>query len=162
MTELLVGRISTVDYDAGTACVAYPDRDNAVSPPIPFLSAEYHMPEVGQMVFVLDGGGRKLIIGRAWSAENRPAASGKGVFRKDFDATTGRAILQYDAGTGTLQLLAPLLQIEETGSGSSSSIGSLLQRILSLEGRMSAAEGRLSGHDTELEQHDRRITGLGG
>lgn len=167
-TELLTGRISSIDYAAGTACVVYADRDNAVSAPIPFLAAEYQMPAVGQLVHVLQTGARRLILGRAWSDANRPPASGEGVYHKAFDAA-GRAALHYDAATGALELRAPLLQLAETGSGGDSSLGALLARMAAIEARLAAAEAELAAHgaridanETEIAAHEQRISALGG
>ena len=46
MSDIIrVGYISNVNYAEGTAQVVYKDRDNAVSPYLPFASNEYDPPE---------------------------------------------------------------------------------------------------------------------
>ena len=50
--DIRVGRVSAVNYEAGTISVVYEDRDGSVTKDIPMLSHEYMMPEPGDMVQV--------------------------------------------------------------------------------------------------------------
>ena len=51
--NIRLGKISAVDYAAGTVRVVYHEKDDAVTAPIPLISSEYFMPEVDDMVMVL-------------------------------------------------------------------------------------------------------------
>ena len=54
MSDIIrVGYISNVNYAEGTAQVVYKDRDNAVSPYLPFTSNEYDPPETDTLVYVV-------------------------------------------------------------------------------------------------------------
>ena len=44
--NIRLGKISAVDYAAGTVRVVYHEKDDAVTAPIPLISSEYFMPEV--------------------------------------------------------------------------------------------------------------------
>ena len=44
--DIRVGRVSAVNYEAGTISVVYEDRDGSVTKDIPMLSHEYMMPEM--------------------------------------------------------------------------------------------------------------------
>ena len=104
--EIRVGKVSAVDYDAGTVRVVYHDKDDSVTSSLPLLSDEYHMPEVGDMVLVLhlsNGKEAGVVLGRPWSDKNKPPEGGAGLFRKDLGRTPGEAVIRYDGSTLTLQ-----------------------------------------------------------
>lgn len=48
--NIRLGKISAIDYAAGTVRVVYHEKDDAVTAPIPLISSEYFMPEVDDMV----------------------------------------------------------------------------------------------------------------
>ena len=86
MDSIRIGRISAINYTDGTARIVYTDRDNAVTPELPLLSAEYCMPKVDDLVLVLHlptGAEAGVILGRFWCDGNRPRESGPGLYRKD-------------------------------------------------------------------------------
>ena len=70
-----VGKVSSIDYAAGLVRVAYPDKDNSVTAPLPMLCTEYNMPQVGD----------------------------PGLFRKDLARTPGEAMIRYDGTTLTIK-----------------------------------------------------------
>lgn len=83
--EFLLGKISAIQYGAGTADIAIPERSNVVMPSVPFLSTFYDMPKVGDMVaciFSEDNGrlGRGCVLGRLFSSVNPPQESGADKF----------------------------------------------------------------------------------
>lgn len=52
-TGVRVGRVSSINYQAGTARVVFGDKDSAVTKEVPFVSNnEYNMPLVGDLVQV--------------------------------------------------------------------------------------------------------------
>lgn len=101
-----VGKISSVDYAAGTVHVAYPDKDGSVTANLPLLSDEYRMPEVGDMVLVLhlsNGAEAGVVLGRYWSRNNTPPEGVAGLYRKDLSRIPGEAVIRYDGSTLTIQ-----------------------------------------------------------
>lgn len=64
MSDIIrVGYISAINYTDGTAQVVYKDRDNAVSPYMPFFSNEFDPPPVETLVYVA----MRWIPGKNWS-----------------------------------------------------------------------------------------------
>lgn len=83
--EFFLCRISAIQYGAGTADVAIPERSDMVMPAVPFLAETYNMPNVGDMVaciFSEQNGrlGRGCILGRLFSGANPPKESGADKF----------------------------------------------------------------------------------
>ena len=112
MDTLRLGKISTINYKDGTARVLYTDRDNAVTAELPLLSFEYRMPAVDDLVLVChlpNGGAAGIILGPIWNDNNRPPEGKEGLYRKDFDKTTGKCFLRYDGNE--LKILAPKLTL---------------------------------------------------
>ena len=69
--NIRLGKISAVDYAAGTVRVVYHEKDDAVTAPIPLISSEYFMPEVDDMVMVCFTS--PTARRRAWSWADRGA-----------------------------------------------------------------------------------------
>lgn len=106
MDTIRIGRISSVNYEAGTARVVYKDRGDCVTMELPLLSYEYMMPEVDDLVLVVHlptGGEAGVILGQFWSRQNRPRESGKGLYRKDLDRD-GKCFIKYDPASGGLTI----------------------------------------------------------
>ena len=99
-TAARVGKISSIDYAAGTVRVSYSDRDNEVTAPMPMLAHEYEPPEIGDQVVVLclsSGGG--VVLGKAWSEKNPPPDGVAGIYRKDLGNRPGQAVIKYDGSS---------------------------------------------------------------
>lgn len=115
MSDLIrVGYVSKINYEEGTIEVTYPDRDDAVTDPFPVLSFndEYKMPEIGQDVLVLhlsNGSALGIVLGPYWNKDNKPAVSGKDVYRKEMAQTPGKAYAQYK--DGTVELRGPAVRL---------------------------------------------------
>jgi len=113
-----IGLVSSVNYEAGTVRVTYPDRDDSVTGEIPLLSPiadEYFMPKVDDQVLVChlsNGTEYGVVLGRPWDEEHKPAESGEGLYRKDFDREAGKAYLRYDANSGELKIKAKKIVFE--------------------------------------------------
>lgn len=110
--EIRIGKISTVDYATGMVRVVYTDRDGAVTRPLPLLSHEYAMPAVGDQVLVLhlsNGTVAGMVMGRPWSDQNAPPEGAEGLYRKDFDASPGVAMLRYMEQV--LAIVAPTIKL---------------------------------------------------
>lgn len=115
MEGLRVGRISSINYEAGTARVLYMDKDEAVTRELPLLSFEYCMPEVDDMVLVChlpNGATAGVILGRFWSMKNMPPESGQGLYRKDMSKEAGKAMIRYHEGEGVLQFKGPQMKLD--------------------------------------------------
>ncbi|MEG2419971.1 MAG: hypothetical protein RSB55_00370 [Oscillospiraceae bacterium] len=115
-----VGKVSTIDYAAGTVRIVYHDKDDAVTAPIPLLAGEYNMPQVGDQVVVLhlsNGKEAGLVLGRTWSDKHKPAESGAGLYRKELDRVPGVAFLRYKMAKLTLKAAAIVASgnVEVTG-----------------------------------------------
>lgn len=109
MDQIRIGKISSLNYEDGTARVVYSDRDDAVTAELPLLSTEYYMPEVDDLVLVLhmpNGAEAGVIIGEFWNDNNRPPESGIGLYRKDL-SRSGKAYVKYDDATGSMTIHCP-------------------------------------------------------
>ncbi len=89
MATLFYGKISSLNYKAGTADVSLPDRENQVIQEVPFLSMFYEMPRPGDTVAVLfeevSGQiGKGVILGKIFLTVNAPGESGPNMFYKQF------------------------------------------------------------------------------
>lgn len=114
MNGIRLGKISSIDYKAGMADVAFEDEEEATHPSFPFFSSEYQMPTVGDVVVVIfqsNSGGREqgYILGKPYGVGNVPEVSGKGKYFKRLSDT---AYIKYDADTDTLTLSAGKVIVE--------------------------------------------------
>lgn len=114
MSDIIrVGYISAINYEDGTAQVVYKDRDNAVSPFMPFFSNEFDPPPIETLVYVVhleNGGTRGVILPPPYSDGNRPPEGISGIWRKDFG---DGSYIRYDKKTKTLDIVSDLLNVEE-------------------------------------------------
>ena len=98
------GRVSAIDYEAGTYEVTYFDRGQSVTRKINAISnGEYKMPVIGQIVSVAhtsSGLAAATTTGTVWNKTNRPAEGFKGLYRKEYGSQKGRAYSRYDENTG--------------------------------------------------------------
>ena len=98
------GRVSAIDYEAGTYEVTYFDRGKSVTRQINAISnGEYKMPSIGQIVSVnhaSNGAAAATTTGTVWNKTNRPAEGFKGLFRKEYGSRKGVAYERYDENTG--------------------------------------------------------------
>lgn len=116
--DVRVGFVSAIDYAAGTVSVTYPDMDDEVTQQLPLLSPiadEYFMPKVEDQVLIVhlsNGAEVGVVLGRPWDEDHKPAESGAGIYRKDFDRNIGSAFLRYDAASGELKIKAKKIVFE--------------------------------------------------
>ena len=150
-----VGRISTINYEEGTARVIYTDRDNSVTRELPFLSSEYNMPKKGDQVLVVhisSGEEAGVIIGKFWSKNNKP--SKKVTYQKEFGENTGESYVKYEDGKLTIK--APTLSVEDE------------EQTIQVIQMMLDHQRRIVELEEKVEEHERRIStiegmlGLGG
>ena len=99
------GRVSSIDYGAGTYEVTYFDRGRSVTRKINAMSnGEYKMPCVGQVVSVAhnsNGTAAGTTTGTVWNKTNKPAEGYKGLYRKEYGTSRkGQAYSRYDENTG--------------------------------------------------------------
>lgn len=111
-----IGRVSSVNYDTGMMRVVYSDKGKEVTKELPFLNYndEYTMPKVGEQVLTAhlsNGNSRGVVMGKMWNKKNRPAESGKGIYRKEFSRSRGSAYARYEDETGIYYLVAGTVQI---------------------------------------------------
>lgn len=94
MASLFYGKISAINYGAGTAGITLPDRENQVIQDVPFLAMIYEMPKPGDTVAVLfeeERGqiGKGVILGKIFLSGNTPKETGPDIFYKEFTDGAG-------------------------------------------------------------------------
>ena len=98
------GRVSSIDYAAGTYEVTYFDRGRSVTRKINAMSnGEYKMPTVGQIVSVThtsSGLAAATTTGTVWNKTNAPAEGYQGLYRKEYASRKGQAYDRYDEKKG--------------------------------------------------------------
>lgn len=106
-----LGKVSSLDPEAGLARIVYHEKDGDVTRMIPILSPVfsglYSLPEVGDQVLVLhlsNGSEAGVVLGRPWSEKFTPPEGAEGLVRLDMDRSPGAAMLRYDAKTRELSL----------------------------------------------------------
>jgi hypothetical protein len=98
-----VGRVSSINYAAGTARVTYADKDGDVTTEVPFTSnGTYNMPRVGSLVDVThnsNGNTSATVHGTAWNNNNKPYEGYEGLYRRELSNTKNKAFERYDTNT---------------------------------------------------------------
>ena len=113
-----VGKISTINYEAGTASVTYEDRNNEVSPQFPFFSSSYEMPKVDEQAVVImlpNSTTKGFIIGVPFSGKKIPSESGPGIFFKEFSDGT---FILYDPKRKMLHVEADKIKLSSIAAES--------------------------------------------
>lgn len=106
------GFISAINYEDGTAQVVYKDRDDEVSPYLPFWSNEYDIPDVDTLVYVVhlqNGSTKGMILIPPFTNKNPPVEGKKGIWRKDFG---DGSYLRYDYGKRHLDIATHSVHME--------------------------------------------------
>lgn len=109
LQELRIGKISSINYKKGTARVTYEYRDDTTTVELPFLSWEYQMPEVGDMVVTAHlwgGATAAVILGPLWHDGHRPVSGKKGLYRKEYERTQGAAYEEYNDTSKSFKVVA--------------------------------------------------------
>lgn len=104
-SEIRIGKVSSVDYEAGMARVTYRDKDDSVTINLPMMNFndEYRMPEPGQDVVVAhlsNGSSRAVLLGTIWNKKKIPTEGGREIYRKDLSREKNAAYLRYNDKTG--------------------------------------------------------------
>lgn len=115
MAVLFYGKISSINYKAGTASITIPDRENQVILAVPFLAAFYEMPKPGTTVAALfeevNGQiGKGVILGPLFLGSNLPGESGPGIFYKQFSDGSG---IKYTPEFSKMEINAQKIVVEE-------------------------------------------------
>lgn len=112
MNEIRIGKVSSINYKDGTADIVFDDEE--VKNGLPFFSAEYKMPNVGDVVVAIfqsntsKGREQGYILGPIYNANNKPEKHGKGIFFKRFSEN---AYIMYDPDSDTLEIKANHVRI---------------------------------------------------
>ena len=169
--NIRLGKISAIDYAAGTVRVVYHEKDDAVTAPIPLISSEYFMPEVDDMVMVLhlsNGTEAGVVLGRPWSEKNKPPEGSKGLYRKDLARSPGEAMIRYKDGTMTIMaskkitINAPEVEFLEKVTVKKETT---LKKTLLVEKQITTHDGVTATNDVKagtisLQQHKHTTQGL--
>lgn len=104
-SPIRAGRVSKINYDTGMLEIAYIDREGSVTEEVPMISnGEYRMPAIGQMVNVShnsNGQAMATVQGTVWNKTNKPIGGKKGLYRKEYSNTSGKAYENYDDESGS-------------------------------------------------------------
>lgn len=134
------GRVSSIDYEAGTYEVTYYDRGQSVTRQINAMSnGEYKMPNIGQVVSVThqsNGTAAATTTGTVWNKTNKPAEGYKGLYRKDFGSSKGQAYDRYDENTGVFKRIVNG-EIYEEAAGQATISGGGQVQLMSRKGSAS-------------------------
>lgn len=89
MVVLFYGKVSSINYAAGTADIALQEKENQIIREVPFLAMCYEMPSPGDVVAVLfeeiDGQiGKGVVLGKLFLDGNKPSETGPDIFYKQF------------------------------------------------------------------------------
>lgn len=106
---LRVGKVSSFNYEDGTARVTYEDKAGETTPELPFLAWEYWMPKIGDQVLVghlSSGSSRAVILGPFWYDGHRPYNGREGLYRQEYTNTIGGDAEEYDGKAASLTITA--------------------------------------------------------
>ena len=95
-----IGKISSINYQKGTARITYEDKSDSTTAMFSFLAWQYWMPKVGDQVLVAhlsNGSCSAVILGPVWHDGHRPPEGFEGLYRKDYNHQAGLAFERYDA-----------------------------------------------------------------
>lgn len=103
-----IGKVSTVDYEAGMVSVTYKEMDEDTTKKFPVFSMAdvYKMPLVGQEILVLHlptGQAAGVVLGKMWNTVNTPRKAGEHVYSQEFGDEPDEAYMEYDAADGDLK-----------------------------------------------------------
>lgn len=153
---LRIGKVSSINYQDGTARVTYEDRGGSTTSEMPFLAWEYWMPRVSDQVLVghlSNGSTSAVILGPVWNVSNRPFAYGEGMFRKELSTTKNKAVISHDDKDGTARIRAEHIVFEAYKDGNPLSIldilnaisklGNLAEKVSSQQEKINALSGRI-------------------
>ena len=139
-----IGKISTVNYAAGTASVIYTDRNNEVSPSFPFFSLVYEMPKVDDTVVVImlpNSTTKGFILGVPFSGKKIPAENGQGIFYKEFQ--DGTSIL-YNPKTQNMEVSTKKITLKSVAADSLTVKGEIKAKTITAE-KITADDLEVSG-----------------
>lgn len=109
MRVLRIGKISSINYEKGTARVTYEDRDGSTTIELPFLAWEYWMPKIEDRVVTghfTNGTTGAVILGPLWHDDNRPIEGAEGIYRKEYENEQGAAYERYSERDKSLKIVA--------------------------------------------------------
>jgi len=144
---LRIGKISSINYKAGAARVAYEDRDGGTTPELPFIAWEYWMPRIGDQVLVghlSNGSTNGVILGPIWSSGHAPYAHGANYYRHELSNTPNQAAIVYDGSTGLLKIRAEYIGFDDYDAGTLLTVADIRSGIAALQRRCTSLEARVT------------------
>jgi len=136
VNEIRIGKVSFVNYAAGTVRVVYPDRSDKSTAELPVFCGfgkEYQMPDVGDLVLVVhlsNDSSMGIAMGKFWNQSMAPKKSGADVYYKEFQKE-GAAFLEAAAGIMRLHAASLILE-DNSGSISVSELLAMKRKVDSL------------------------------
>lgn len=136
MNEIRIGKVSSVNYTAGTVRVVYPDKSDKSTAELPVFCGfgkEYQMPDVGDLVLVVhlsNDSSMGIAVGKFWNQTMAPPKGGADVYYKEFQKE-GASFLE--AAAGILRIHAASLVLEDSsGTISVSELLAMKRKVDSL------------------------------
>lgn len=99
MNEIRIGKVSSVNYAAGTVRIVYKDKSDKGTAELPVFCGmgEYQMPKVDDQVLVLhlsNDSSIGIVMGRFWTGKIPPVIHGPGAYQKNL-SDDGTAFIQH-------------------------------------------------------------------
>lgn len=90
MNEIRVGKVSSINYTAGTVRVIYQDKSEKGTAELPVFCGmgEYQMPNIDDQVLVLhlsNDSSMGIVMGKFWTDKSLPRQSGPGIYQKEWN-----------------------------------------------------------------------------
>lgn len=112
MKDIRIGRISSINYNDGTADVYFKDEEDHIITDLPFFSNEYKMPDINDNVVVIfqsNNSSQGFILGPFYNKNNKPEHSGKNVYFKRFSK---KSFIRYDPEKDMIEISADKVVIK--------------------------------------------------
>lgn len=99
--SMRIGKVSSINYQNGTARVTYEDKNDSTTAEMSFLVSgrQYWHPNVGDQVIVShlpNGTCSAVILGAVWHDGHRPIEGFEGLDHREYCNTPGKAVERYD------------------------------------------------------------------
>lgn len=151
MQPLRIGKVSSINRDAGTARVTYEDRDGSTTGELPFLAWTYWMPRIGDMVLVgqiSSGATAAVIIGPVWNESHAPDDFSDDVYHQEMGNVPGEAFISF--WDDILTIHAKNILFDDPDEEGTVTVKQLLEELKTLREWVSSLAGRVSSLESRI------------
>lgn len=151
MQALRIGKVSSINRDAGTARVTYEDRDGSTTGELPFLAWTYWMPNVGDQVLVghiSSGATAAVIIGPVWNESHAPDDFSDDIYHQEMGSTPGAAYISF--WNDILTLHAKNILFDDPDETNTVTVKQLLETLSTMSGQISNLSGRVAALERRI------------